>query len=56
MHKIYFLRSNPAPPQVENHKRTITKARNDESTKRSQEKFRVFQLSCFRDKSTSGGS
>ena len=29
---------------------SITKARNDESTKRSQENFRVFQLSCFRDK------
>ena len=29
--------------------KAITKARNDESAKKSQEKFCVFQLSCFRD-------
>jgi len=37
-------------PDLEINKSSITKARNDERTKKSQKKFRDFQLSCFRDK------
>ncbi len=47
--RLLLMHSKPNPDKP-NHKRSITKARNDESTKRSQENFRVFQLSCFRDK------
>jgi hypothetical protein len=38
-------------PEAENHKRSITKARNGESTKKNQGIFRVFSAlgGCFRD-------
>jgi len=40
---------NPDPPKTENQKGLITKARNNENTKKRPPKFRAFQLSCFRD-------
>jgi hypothetical protein len=39
----------PIPDRPEPKKKLITKARKDENTKRRKDKFRVFNISCFRD-------